>query len=174
MGVIEPGYYPDVKWKPDDKLGSLISFHTHILVWDSSRSKLQRHQQNIRARFWPVMEGDRKTARLYHARTLGDLWRVLRYSTKMPFQGYDREVREDYSIVQSHLELAPIHHYRLFRFLRRYTVWDAWLAGGEGAQLLRDVRKEVRSILRGIEVFRPGGGPRSRIKAQPGQANVKH
>ena len=174
IGVIEPGYYPHVKWEGGDKVGSLISFHAHILVWDTSRSKLQRHQQDIRRRFWPVMEGDHKTARLYHVKTLGDLWRVLRYSTKMPFQGYDREVREDDSIVQSHLELAPIHHYRLFRFLRKYTVWDAWLAGGEGAQLLRDVRKEVRLVLQGIEIFRPGGAPRKRIKAQPGQANAQH
>ena len=134
-----------------------------FVVWDTSRSKLQRHQRDIRRRFLPVMEGDRKTARLYHVKTLGDLWRVLRYSTKMAFQGYDREVREDDSIVQSHLELAPIHHYRLFRFLRKHTVWDAWLAGGEGAQLLRDVRKAVRTVLQGIEVFRPGGAPRRKI-----------
>ncbi len=85
----------------------------------------------------------------------------------MPFQGYDREVGEDDSIRQSDLQLAPIHHYRLFRFSRHYTVWDAWLAGGEGAQLLRDVRNEVRTILLGIEIFRPGRPPRRKIKAQP-------
>ena len=173
VGVIEPGYYPHERWKSGDKIGSLISFHAHILVWDTSRSKLQRHQQDIGLRFWPVREGDRKTGRLYHVKALADLWRILRYSTKMPFQGYDREVREDDSIVQSHLELAPVHHYRLFRFSRNHTVWDAWLAGGEGARVLRDVRKAVRTILLGIEVFRPGGTPRRRLKAQPAQANVE-
>ncbi len=71
---------------------------------------------------------------------------------------------KDETVGQSDLELAPIHHYRLFRFLRKHTVWDAWLAGGEGAKLMRDVRKEVRTVLRGIEVFRPGGAPRRRIK----------
>ena len=111
IGVIEPGYYPQVRWESGDKVGSLISFHAHIVVWDTSRSKLQRHQKDIRRRFLPVMEGDHKTARLYHVKTLGDLWKVLRYSTKMAFQGYDREVREDGSIVQRHLELSPIHHF---------------------------------------------------------------
>ncbi len=119
------------------------------------------------------MKGDRKTARLYHVKTLADLWRVLRYSSKMAFHGYDREVRDDDTIVQSHLELAPIHHYRLFRFLRNYTVWDAWLAGGEGAQLLRDVRKAVRADLQHIQLFQPDGAPRKRIKAQPGPAIEK-
>ena len=87
----------------------------------------------------------------------------------MPFQGYDREVRDDDSIAQSDLQLAPIHHYRLFRFSRHHNVWDAWLAGGEGAKLLRDVRKAVRNILLGVELFRPGGAPRRRLKGKPAQ-----
>jgi hypothetical protein len=165
IAVIEPGYYPHEKWQSGDKVGSLISFHAHILVWDTSRSKLQRHQQDIGLRFWPVQEGDRKTGRLCHVKTLADLWRILRYSTKMPFYGYDRQVRDDDSVVQSNLQLAPVHHYRLFRFLRKHTVWDAWLAGGEGTVLLRDVRKAVRTVLVGIEVFRPGRPPRRRIRA---------
>ncbi len=173
IGVIEPGYYPDERWKSGDKVGSLISFHAHIVVWDTSRSKLQRHQRDIGLRFWPVQEGDRKTGRLCHVKTLADLWGILRYSTKMPFQGYDRQVNEDGSIVQKPSELALIHHYRLFRFSCMHTVWDAWLAGGEGAQVLRDVRKEVRTILLGIELFRPGGTTRRGIKAQPAQVNVE-
>jgi hypothetical protein len=164
IGVIEPGYYPHEKWKSGDTVGALISFHAHIVVWDTSRSKLQRHQQDIGLRFWPVQQGDRKTGRLNHVKTLADLWGILRYSTKMPFYGYDREVRDDDTIVQRHLELEPIHHYRLFKFSRKHTIWDAWLAGGEGAQVLRDVRKEVRTILLGIELFRPGRTPRRGAK----------
>lgn len=44
IGVIEPGYYPEVGWETDDQAGSLISFHAHIVVWDTSKSKLRRHQ----------------------------------------------------------------------------------------------------------------------------------
>ncbi len=49
IAVIEPGYYPHEKWKSGDQVGSLMSFHAHIVVWDTSRSKLQRHQRGIRA-----------------------------------------------------------------------------------------------------------------------------
>ena len=173
IAVIEPGYYPHERWKSGDMVGSLISFHAHIVVWDTSRSKLQRHQRDIELRFWPVQEGDRKIGRLCHVKTLADLWRILRYSTKMPFYGYDRQVRDDDTVVQSNLQLAPVHHYLLFRFLRKHTVWDAWLAGGEGAGLLRDVKKAVRTALVGIKVFRPSGTPRRTLKAQPAQANVE-
>ena len=95
IAVIEPGHYPHERWKSGDMVGSLISFHADIVVWDTSRSKLQRHQRDIGLRFWPVQEGDRKTGRLCHVKTLADLWRILRYSTKMPFYGYDRQVRDD-------------------------------------------------------------------------------
>ena len=95
----------------------------------------------------------------------------------MPFEGYDKkrggatDVGADPdssagSVRQIHTDLQPIHHYRLFKFMRKHSLFDAWLGGGDGAKLLRDVRKAVRTILQGIEVFRPGGAPRRRIKAQ--------
>src|SRR6185369_9113326 len=42
IGVFEPGYYPKVPWLRDDQKGSLVSFHAHLVVWDTSVSKLRR------------------------------------------------------------------------------------------------------------------------------------
>ncbi len=79
-----------------------------------------------------------------------DLARVFRYSTKMPVEGYDKN--EDAgdlsggngnsgSVTQSHTDLRPIHHYRLFRFMRKHKLFDAWLAGGDGSEFLRETKK---------------------------------
>jgi hypothetical protein len=45
------------------------------------------------------------------------------------------------SVTQFHTDLQPIHHYRLFRFMRKYHLLDAWLGGGGGSDLLRETRK---------------------------------
>ena len=162
IGVIEPGYYPKVKWERDGQVGCLVSFHAHIVVWDTSESKLRRHLRKIKVRFLPVAPDDRKNTTLNQLKTLKDLLKALRYSTKMPFEGYDRKKKtnesedgEDESnsdeqndkklgpnsIEQSHVKLRAIHHYRLFRFTRKHSVFDAWFAGGEGTKLLRDARQ---------------------------------
>jgi hypothetical protein len=156
IGVIEPAYYPRVPWIRDDHIGCLISFHAHLVVWDTSVSKLRRHQREIRRLFTPVDPDDRSTPTLHLLKGLKDLMKVFRYSTKMPFEGYDKKRggagdvdgedamdpdRKSSSVTQFHTDLQPIHHYRLFRFMRKYRLFDAWLGGGGGSDLLRETRK---------------------------------
>ena len=93
IGVIEPGYYPELEWKSGNQVGCLISFHAHIVVWDTSESKLRRHQRRIRGRFLAVARDDRSTPRLDKLDEFDDLRKVLRYSTKMPFEGYEKKTR---------------------------------------------------------------------------------
>ncbi len=162
IGVIEPAYYPKVEWERDGRVGRLISFHAHVLVWDTSESKLRRHQRKIRARFLPVDADDRSTPTLNLLKTLEDLAKVLRYCTKMPWEGYDKKKKENateesgggkrrpISIEQRHVKLKAIHHYRLFNFLRKHTLFDAWLGGGNGAKLLRETRKAALVTARNI------------------------
>jgi hypothetical protein len=168
IGVIEPGYYPNIEWERDGRVGCLISFHAHVVVWDTSKSKLRRHQKRIRCRFEPVAPDDRSLPRLNELKALKDLIKTLRYSTKMPFEGYDRHERSKNdgrhdgavasrhfgvdrapaSIGQSHVELQPIHHLRLFAFMRKHCLFDAWLAGGDGAKLLRDAKRSALKAAR--------------------------
>lgn len=162
IGVIEPAYYPRVPWMRDDQIGCLISFHAHLVVWDTSASKLRRHQREIRSRFTPVDPDDRSTPTLNLLKGLTDLMTVVRYSTKMPFEGYDKKRggakdvgadsmdpdRSSGSVTQTHTDLQPIHHYRLFRFMRKHRLFDAWLGGGDGGKLLRDARKAALRVAR--------------------------
>jgi len=160
LGVIEPAYYPKVKWQRDERVGKLISFHAHVLVWDTSETKLRRHQRELRSRFKPVDPGDRGTPMFNLLKTIKDLAKVVRYATKMPYEGYDKKKKENAagsgdshnstSVKQSHLELEPIYHYRLFKFLRKHKLFAAWLAGGDGAELLRRTRKAALRTARGV------------------------
>jgi hypothetical protein len=59
------------------------------------------------------------------------------------------QAKEPSSIEQIHLKLEAIHHYRLFKFMRKHTVFDAWLAGGDGATLLRKARQGALNVARG-------------------------
>ncbi|MGZ4987726.1 MAG: hypothetical protein ACXWBP_06790 [Limisphaerales bacterium] len=147
IGVIEPGYYPNVEWDNGWRVGCLVSFHAHIVVWDTSISKLRRRQRKIEALFLPVTPDDRRATKFYELTILQKVLKVLRYSTKMSFEGYDKQFKAN-SVKQSHTDLQPLHHYRLFRFMRKHTLWDAWLAGGEGAELLRSVRKAALKVAR--------------------------
>ena len=148
--------YPESKWTTNGTTGCLVSFHCHAVVWSTSKSKLARHKKKITGRFEPVDDEDTKTYPvLDDLKTIMDLLRVVRYSTKMPLQGY-RKKRQNGKVTQEHIPLKAGHHYRLFRFLRRHSLFDAWFAGGEGAAILKNVRRQL-APLKTTEARRDGG-----------------
>jgi hypothetical protein len=72
-------------------------------------------------------------------KTILEFRKSLRYASKMPVEGYERVEQND-EIRQSHTTLEDVHYFRLVGFLRRHTVFDAWLAGGEGSQILKSAK----------------------------------
>ncbi len=154
LGVFEAALYPGRQWKTDGKIGSLVSFHCHAIVWSSSKSKLQRHKAKISARFEAVDESEAVTFPvLNHLKTMKELMRVLRYTTKMPFRGY-RKMIENGRTKQERAELEAIHHYRLFQYLREHKVFDFWFAGGEGTAILRNVRRSSLKVASAYQAAR--------------------
>jgi hypothetical protein len=137
IAAIEAGVYPHTKWTTDGVTGCLVSFHCHAVVWRTSKSKLRRHQARIAARFKPVHEDDKKLPFLNNLKTLKDVLKALRYLTKMTLEGYPRKS----SGTQEHVPLDAGHHYRLFKFLRGRSLFDAWLAGGKDTEVLRHAKK---------------------------------
>jgi len=137
IAAIEAGVYPHTQWTTDGITGCLVSFHCHAVVWSTSKSKLRRHKAKIADRFEPVHEDDKKLPFLNNLKTMKDLLKAIRYLTKMTLEGYRRES----SGTQEHVPLDAGHHYRLFKFLRGRSLFDAWLAGGTGTELLRHAKK---------------------------------
>jgi hypothetical protein len=144
IAVIEAAMYPHTKWTTDGITGCLVSFHCHAVVWSTSKSVLRRHQTKIAARFKPVHQDDKKLPFLNNLKTLKDVLKALRYLTKMTLEGYRRKSSGG-KIVQEHVSLNAGHHYRLFKFLRGRSLFDAWLAGGKGAEVLRHAKKAAMS-----------------------------
>jgi hypothetical protein len=141
LGVFEVALYPGREWETDGKVGSLVSFHCHAIVWSTSKSKLRRHKAKISNRFEAVDESEALTFPvLYHVKTIKDLQRLLRYTTKMAFEGY-RKVIDNGRPKQKRVELKLIHHYRLFQYLRKHKIFDFWFAGGDGTSILSDVKR---------------------------------
>ena len=137
IAAIEAGVYPHTKWTTDGVTGCLVSFHCHAVVWSTSKSVLRRHKAKIAARFEPVHEDDKKPPVLNNLKTIKDVLKALRYLTKMTLEGYRRKS----SGTQEHVPLDAGHHYRLFKFLRGRSLFDAWLAGGKGTEVLRHAKK---------------------------------
>ena len=137
IAAIEAGVYPHTQWTTDGVTGCLVSFHCHAVVWGTSKSVLRRHQAKIADRFEPVHEDDKKLPFLKNLKTLKDVLKALRYLTKMTLEGYRRKS----SGTQEHVPLDAGHHYRLFKFLRGRSLFDAWLAGGKGTEVLRRAKR---------------------------------
>jgi hypothetical protein len=137
IAAFEAGVYPHTQWTTDGITGCLVSFHCHAVVWSTSKSVLRRHQKKIAARFKPVHEDDKKLPVLNNLKTMKDLLKAIRYFTKMTLEGYRRKS----SGTQEHVPLDAGHHYRLFKFLRERSLFDAWLAGGKGTEVLRHAKK---------------------------------
>jgi hypothetical protein len=149
IATIEIGIYPGISFDPRKKAqGCLVSFHAHAVVWASSRSKLERHKKTISDRFTPVHKQDTKTYPIINnLKVLKDVLKVLRYLTKMPSDGYQlKEGKAGH--LQEHAPLNAGHLYRLFEFLKDYSIYDVWIAGGRGAEIMRDVRRDIRELLK--------------------------
>jgi hypothetical protein len=142
IAAIEAGVYPHTQWTTDGITGCLVSFHCHAVVWSTSKSVLRRHKTKIADRFEPVHEDDKQVPRLDNLKTIKDVLKVIRYLTKMTLEGYRRKPSGK-KVVQVHTDLNAGHHYRLFKFLRGRSLFDAWLGGGTGTELLRHAKKAV-------------------------------
>jgi hypothetical protein len=87
-----------------------------------------------------IDEDDKKLPFLKNLKTLKDVLKALRYLTKMTLEGYRRK-SSGKKVVQEHVPLDAGHHYRLFKFLRGRSLFDAWLAGGKGTEVVRHAKK---------------------------------
>jgi hypothetical protein len=93
-----------------------------------------------------------------------DVCKALRYQAKMPAFGYCTVLVGWGKKTQRSAKFSYLSHYRLFSALQQYDLLDFWLAGGEGAQIIREARRKLdehreRKRGRGSETrprYRPG------------------
>lgn len=142
LGRFEAAHYVNEYHVVDGVKGNLILFHCHALVWSSSHSKLKRMRQRVHGRFRPVAWS--KTGMRLQKVSADDVPRVVGYIAKMDTLGYRRLSHGDRNR-QDHAAIRPGSRYRFFSHMRQYSLFDFWLAGGEGKVPLRKARKKLLS-----------------------------
>lgn len=122
--------------------GKVVSFHCHAIVWAASFSQIRRRRTLIVKRFTPLF-GNRSGIRIDHLKKQADLQRTLRYQGKMPVLGYRIVPKRNGGRQNKPTELSYKTHFYLFEAFKNCGLFDLWLAGGEGAQILAEARDKL-------------------------------
>lgn len=144
IGMIEAGYYNNI-YQSGKNRNNVVSWHGHFLVWGVSRKQLNRHLNKIKPRFKPIMPG---LCAVHKKRIEPDqfgykLWYII------------KSVRKEYSIgrrldsdkrtgnarfKQNSRNIRPGNRVKLFNLLREIYLDQLAMAGGEGRQLLQQIK----------------------------------
>lgn len=146
IACFEIAYYTNEEWEKDGKVGNLVSFHCHAIVWALSSYKIKQARMKAKGRFQPIL-GNNSGMRVDTLKSAEDVCNVIRYQTKMPFYGY-KTVIVGAKRRQKKSRLSNLQNYRLLKALGTYEVLDLWFAGGKGAQLMANARSDIAKLPR--------------------------
>jgi hypothetical protein len=155
FGMLEPAYYVNVCEGVRIYGKRLVSWHLHLLVWGASREemkdRIERLNRNV---LLPIAKGLDGA----HQKCIskGKLASKIAYMLKAPQKGYrlfkievmtaDGEIIPKF--IQRKQDLRPGEHVTLFRLLKDKYLDRLALAGGEGANILRRLKRKVLLDLR--------------------------
>jgi hypothetical protein len=162
LGLIEPALYTNLQAGVRFAGKRCVFWHAHALVWGTTHRKLQRHlrAQRQQSRFLAIAENLKGTdvRRIQQ----GTLPQVMRYLLKSPHVAYrvarsdllaptgeplitqDGEVKARF--FQHKANLRPGERVTLFHALKNRTFYDLTIAGGEGAAMLAQVKRDERKV----------------------------
>jgi hypothetical protein len=148
IGMIEPGYYNNIYDQAQGKQRNVVSWHGHFLVWGVSRKQLNRHLDKIKPRFTPIMPG---LCAVHKKRIAPDQFGYkLWYIVKSPRKEYSIGLRLDSDgstgkarFKQNSRNIRPGHRVKLFNIMRDVYLDQLAMAGGEGRQILQDIKYEA-------------------------------
>jgi hypothetical protein len=142
VAAFEAAYYVNEQWEKEGNQGKLVSFHCHAVVWATHYSQLSRCRKRIKPRFRPIL-GNKSGVRFDALKKAEDVCKAVRYQAKMLALGYRTVPRGWGKKTQTSAKLSYLSRYRLFTALQQYDLLDFWLAGGEGATVLRQARTKL-------------------------------
>jgi hypothetical protein len=148
IGMIEPGYYNIIFDEFGEQQKNVVSWHGHFLVWGITKHLLAKHLERIKARFAPVMPG---LCAVHKKEIEPDQFGYkLWYIVKSPCKEYSigKRLRRDRKsrvkiFKQNSRPIRPGHRVKLFHLMRDMYLDKLAMAGGEGRELLRQIRYEA-------------------------------
>jgi hypothetical protein len=151
FGMIEPAYYVNVCKGARIHGKRMVSWHVHLLAWGESRSAIKARIESLNKQgiLLPIADG---LAAAHQKRiSKGRLASKLCYILKAPRKAYRlfkyEQMTPDGEIIlrfkQKKDDLRPGEHLTLFRLMEDMYLDHLALAGGEGAEILRRVKRRV-------------------------------
>ena len=164
LGMIEPAYYVNVCEGARIHGKRLVSWHFHLIAWGESRKEMKKRIDRLnQGILLPIADG---LAAAHQKRiSKGKLASKVCYILKAPRKAYRlykwETIISDGEIIpkfkQWKDDLRPGERLTLFRLMQDLYLDQLALAGGEGAEILRRVK---RRILRDLPKLATGGRQR--------------
>jgi hypothetical protein len=156
LGMIEPAYYVNVCEGARIHGKRLVSWHLHLLAWGESKSAIRTRIERLNEKgiLLPIADG---LAAAHEKRIstgkLADKFCYLLKSPKKAYRLYKYEqITPDGEILlrfkQKKDDLRPGERLTLFRLMRELYLDQLAVAGGEGAVILRRVKRRLAQGLR--------------------------
>jgi hypothetical protein len=145
IGVIEPGYYTNIQAGAQVAHKKCVSWHLHVLVWGIEETSLRSLIKDLnRSGKYRAMAHDKPGA---HCKKVQkhQLPEVLGYILKPPTIAYRLSIRSGgtngASSKQGKSVLRPGEQRNLFHAMKELTLPDLALAGGDGVDVLAEIKK---------------------------------
>jgi hypothetical protein len=151
LGMIEPAYYVNVCEGTHVDGKRMVSWHVHLLAWGGTRREIKTRIERLNNEgiLLPIADG---LAAAHQKRiSKGRLADKICYILKAPKKAYRlfkwEQVTADGEIVlrfrQKKQDLRPGERLTLFRLMKGMYLDQLALAGGEGAEILRRVKRRA-------------------------------
>jgi hypothetical protein len=153
IGMIEPALYVNIVPGTHVQTKTLVSWHLHAITWGKTQrgmrrfisrlNRMSRHYQPIADCFVGA-----------HARAIrpNELPQTLAYILKSPTNSYrianwwrrTKEGKKRYGYIQNKGPMRPGECITLFHLMKHMRLDELAMAGGEGARLLRRVKRNCK------------------------------
>jgi hypothetical protein len=151
FGMIEPAYYVNVCKGARIHGKRMVSWHVHLLAWGETKSAIKARIESLNKEgiLLPIADG---LAAAHQKRiSKGKLASKIAYILKAPRKAYRlfkwEEVTADGEVVlrfkQKKDDLRPGERLTLFLLMQDLNLDDLALGGGEGADILRRLKRRV-------------------------------
>jgi hypothetical protein len=156
VGMLEPAYYVNVCEGTHVHGNRMVSWHLHLIAWGEARKKLRERidRLNDKRVLLPIADG---LAAAHRKRiSKGKLASKIAYVLKAPKKAYRLFKREFmtsdgeviYKFKQKKNDFRPGARLSVFRLMQEMYLDQLAVAGGEGTDILRRVRRHALSEFR--------------------------
>jgi hypothetical protein len=155
LGMLEPAYYVNVCEGTHVHGKRMVSWHLHLIAWGESRKKLEKRIERLnREILLPIADG---LAAAHRKRiSKGKLASKIAYVLKAPKKAYRLFKREFmtsdgeviYKFKQKKNDFRPGERLSVFRLMQEMYLDQLAVAGGEGAVILRRLKRRALSEFR--------------------------